>query len=203
MSLHAYLLLTLLPVAKFAHKTSHVHSLLQDQLVHQALNIVLSPLKVTAWVGIMMSDSVRNLHYCFTPLASWIVNTPEESLLAATGPKVSPVTTATSKNFGDPNRHPPCTAEKTLIAFCSACSKYSPTDYKNFLKAIKSLGLNGVVELVWMDWVLSDPCFFITIEPLHYFHCFVWDHDVKWCIVALGAEELNFHFSVIQTPVEY
>ena len=171
--------------------------------MHQALNIVLSPLKVAARVGIMMSDPIGNLHYCFTPLASWIADTPEESLLAATGPKVSLVTTATSKNFGDPNQHPPHTAEKTLIAIRSACSKYSPTDYKNFLKAIKSLGLNGVVEPVWMDWALSDPCFFITIEPLHHFHRFAWDHDVKWCIVALGAEELDFRFSVIQTPVGY
>ena len=203
MSLHAYLLLALLPVAKFAHKTSHICSLLQDQLVHQVLNIILSPLKVTAWVGIMMSDPVGNLHYCFTPLASWITDTPEESLLVATGPKVSPVTTTMSKNFGDPNRHPPHTTKKTLIAIHSACSKYSPTDYKNFLKAIKSLGLNRVVEPVWMDWALSDPCFFITIEPLHHFHHFTWDHDVKWCIVALGAEELNFRFSVIQTPVGY
>jgi len=29
-SLHAYLLLTLLPIAKFSHKHTHIHSLLQD-----------------------------------------------------------------------------------------------------------------------------------------------------------------------------
>ncbi|KAF8547350.1 hypothetical protein OG21DRAFT_1375260, partial [Imleria badia] len=37
-SLHAYLLLALLPIAKFTHKISRVHGLLQDHLVHQALN---------------------------------------------------------------------------------------------------------------------------------------------------------------------
>ncbi|KAF8547407.1 hypothetical protein OG21DRAFT_1424890 [Imleria badia] len=202
-SLHAYLLLTLLPIAKFAHKTTRIHSLLQDRLVHQALNIVLSPLKVAAQVGVMMSDSVGNLRYCFTPLVSWIADMPEESLLAATDPKVSPVTTAMCKDFGDPHRHPPRTAEKTLAAIRSACSKYSPRDYKNFLKVTKSLGLNGVVEPVWMEWVLSDPAYFITIEPLHHFHRFAWDHDIKWCITALGAEELDFRFSIIQTSVEH
>ena len=202
-SLHAYLLLALLPVAKFTHQTTRVRSLLQDRLFHQALNIVLSPLKVAAEVGVMMSDPVGNLRYCFTPLASWIADTPEECLIAATGPKASPVTTAMSKNFGDPHRHPPRTAEETLLAIRSACSKYSPKDYKNFLKVIKSLGLNGVVEPVWMDWPLSDPCYFITIEPLHHFHRFAWDHDVKWCISALGAAELDFRFSIIQTPVGY
>ena len=37
-SLHTYLLLVLLPIAKFMHKTTQVRSLLQDRLVHQALN---------------------------------------------------------------------------------------------------------------------------------------------------------------------
>lgn len=202
-SLHAYFLLALLPVAKFAHKTTRIRSLLQDRLFHRALDIVLSPLKVAARVGIMMSDPIGNLRYCFPPLASWIADTPEESLVACTGPKVSPVTTATSKDFGDPHRHPPRTADKTLDAICSACSKHSPRDYKNFLKTIKPLGLNGVVEPVWMDWALSDPSHFITIEPLHHFHRFAWDHDVQWCVKALGDTELDFRFSIIQTPVGY
>ena len=69
-SLHTYLLLALLPIAKFTHKTTSVCGLLQDGLVHQALNIVLTPLKVAARVGVMMSDLVGNLCYCFTLLAA-------------------------------------------------------------------------------------------------------------------------------------
>lgn len=101
-SLHAYLLLTLLPVAKFTHKTPCVHGLLQDQLVHQALNVVLSLLKTVAAVGVMMSDLGGNLHYCFMPIASWIADTPEECLLVAMGPKASPITTVIAENFSDP-----------------------------------------------------------------------------------------------------
>ena len=55
-SLHAYLLLALLPIAKFTHKNTRICGLLQDRLVHQALNVVLSPLKTAAAVGVMMSD---------------------------------------------------------------------------------------------------------------------------------------------------
>ncbi|KAI5984418.1 hypothetical protein EDD15DRAFT_2177214 [Pisolithus albus] len=153
-SLHAYLLLALLPIAKFAHKNTRVRSLLQDRLVHQALNIVLSPLKTAASVGIMMSDPSGNL----------------------------------------PN---------TLAAIHTACSQSSPTDYTNFLKAIKPLRLNGVVEPFWKLWLLSDPSDFITPEVLHHFHRMFWDHDVKWCIAATGAVELDFRFSIIQTLVGY
>ncbi|KAF9228181.1 hypothetical protein BS17DRAFT_877551 [Gyrodon lividus] len=199
-SLHAYLLLALLPIAKFTHKTTRVRSLLQDCLVHQSLNIVLSPLKTAAAVGVMMSDPVGNLRYCFTPLASWIADMPEQSLLAATGTKVSPITIAMSKNFGDAHCHPPRTAETTLAAIHAASSQHSPTDYKNFLKAMKSLHLNGVVEPFWATWVLSGPSEFLHPEPLHHFARMFWDHDLKWCITVVGASELDFRFSIIQTP---
>ena len=153
-SLHAYLLLALLPIAKFTHKMTCVRSLLQDRLVHQALNIVLSPLKTAATIGIMMSDPVGNLHYCFTPLAAWIADTPKESLLAATGLKSSPVTTVMSKNFGDTYQHPPHTATDTLTAIHDACLQCSLMDYMNFIKVIRKLGLNSIINPFWVDWLL-------------------------------------------------
>ena len=203
-SLHTYLLLALLPIAKFPHKTTRVRSLqVQDWLVHSALSIVLSPLKTAAAVGIMMNDPAGNLRYCFTPLVLWIADTPEESLLSGTGPKASPVTTATSKNFSDAFRHPPRTAETMLAAILTACQKYSPTDYKNFLKIAKQLFLSGVIEPCWKGWMLSDPSRFFNPEVLHHFHRMFWDHNVQWCIHAVGDTKLDFRFSIIQTPVGY
>ncbi|KIK92374.1 hypothetical protein PAXRUDRAFT_34547 [Paxillus rubicundulus Ve08.2h10] len=76
-SLHGYLLLALLPIPKFFHKTTHVCN----------LNKVLAPLRIAATVWIMMNDPVGNLQYCYTPLASQIADTPEESLLLATNYK--------------------------------------------------------------------------------------------------------------------
>ncbi|KAI5987639.1 hypothetical protein EDD15DRAFT_2371999 [Pisolithus albus] len=202
-SLHGYLLLALLPIPKFVHKTTRVRGLLQDRLIHQALNRVLTPLKTAATVGIMMSDPAGNLRYCYTPLASWIADTPEECLIAATSPKASPITTATSKNFGDPFRHPPRTSSITLSAIQRACAEQDPFDYKNFIKVIRALRLNGVVEPVWKGWPLSEPSDFITPEPLHHFHRFSWDHDTRWCILATGAAEFDYRFSLLQTLVGY
>ena len=202
-SLHAYLLLMLLPIAKFMHKTTQVRSLLQDWLVHQALNIVLSPLKTATSVGIMMSDPRGNLCYCFTPLVAWITDTLEESLLVGTGSKASPMTTTTAKEFGDAYHHPPHTAENTIAAIHTVCSQHLPADYKDFLKAIKQFQLNSVVELCWIGWALSDPSFFLNPEVLHHFHRMFWDHDIQWCISVIGAAELDFHFSLIQTLISY
>ena len=150
-----------------------------------------------------MNDPVGNLRYCYTPLASWIADTPEESLLAATGPKASPVTTATVKSFGDPHRHSPRTGETTLRAIRMACTKHSPMDYKNFIKTARALFLNGVTDPCWKGWPLSDPSKFFMPEALHHFHRMFWDHDIQWCIHVVGAAELDFRFSLIQNPVGY
>ncbi|KAI6027712.1 hypothetical protein BKA83DRAFT_4490257 [Pisolithus microcarpus] len=187
----------------FVKKTTSVHSLLQDQLFHQVLNQVLTPLKTAATVGIMMNDPVGNLCYCYTLLASWIVDMPEECLLAATSPKASPVTTATSKDFSNPFCHPSCTSSLTLSAIWTACTEQDPFDYENFLKIIKHLHLNSVIEPCWKGWPLSDPSQFLTPKPLHHFHRMFWDHDIKWCIAVTGSAELDFHFSLLQTPVGY
>ncbi|KIM57150.1 hypothetical protein SCLCIDRAFT_131196 [Scleroderma citrinum Foug A] len=150
-----------------------------------------------------MSDPVGNLWYCYTPLASWIADTPEESLLSATSPKVSPVTTATSKEFGNLFRHPSCTATLTLTAICTACAMHDPSDYLKFLKVIWKLGLNGVIYPFFEGWPMSDPFDFFTLEVLHHFHQLFWDHDANWCILTVGAAEINFHFSLLQTTVSH
>ena len=59
--LHGHLLLALLPVPTFIHKKSCVHSLLSDWLLHRCLNLVLTPLKIAAAIGIMMNDLRGNL----------------------------------------------------------------------------------------------------------------------------------------------
>ena len=191
-SLHMYLLLALLPIAKFTHKDTRGCGLFQDWLIHQSLNVVLAPLKTAAQVGIMMNDPAGKLCYCYMLLASWITDTPEESLLAATGPKASLVTTTTMKSFGDAHRHSPHTGETTLRVIHMACTKHSPMDYKNFIKTARALFLNGITDPCWKGWPLSDPSKFFTPEALHHFHRMFWDHGVQWCIHVIGAAELDF-----------
>ncbi|KAH7920650.1 hypothetical protein BV22DRAFT_1107578 [Leucogyrophana mollusca] len=159
LSSNAFMLTALLPVAKFLHPTKRMRGVLQDRLVHKCLDLVLQPLKIAAAVGIMMSDPVGNIRYCFTPLAAYIVDTPEAC-------KTSPFTMATFKH-----------------AFFLACEPHR---------------LNGVVEPFWRDYSLAEPTIFFPPEPLHHWFKAFWDHDAQWCIVAVGPEEIDFRFSVLQ-----
>ncbi|KAG2128898.1 uncharacterized protein EDB93DRAFT_1059361, partial [Suillus bovinus] len=98
-SLHAYLLVTLIPVPKFVHSNARVHGVLADRLFHQCISIVTEPLKAAAKMGIMMNDPVGNSRYCFMPLVFYVADTPKELLVACICSNVSSVTTATRDQF--------------------------------------------------------------------------------------------------------
>ncbi|KAI6018531.1 hypothetical protein BKA83DRAFT_4464917 [Pisolithus microcarpus] len=116
--------------------------------------------------------------YCFTPL----------SLLACISPKASP-------EFGDAFSHPPHMAPRTLDDIEQACIKADLNDFEEFVKAAKHYSLN--------DWPLSDPSKFLMPKVLHHFHHLFWDHDLQWCNNILRLAEIDYRFSLIQTPVGY
>jgi hypothetical protein len=111
---NSFVLTALLLVPKFLHKNKCMHGVLADHLAYHCLDTVLKPLKEATLHGMMLSDPVGQSHYCFTPLASYIVDTPEAMMLACVGGKTSPVTMAMYKQFGDSFRHEPRMASTTL-----------------------------------------------------------------------------------------
>ncbi|KAG2109266.1 uncharacterized protein F5147DRAFT_773077 [Suillus discolor] len=179
-SSHAFLLTALLPIAEFLHLVKQMQSVLEARLVHQCLDIVLELLKQAAHIGQMMSDPLGNLRYCFTPLASYIVDTPEACMLACVRGKTLPARTA-----------------KTTLSQLSSIN-CDPLDVEGYFNACATFRLSGVAQPFWRDWPLADPYLFLTPESLHHWHCEFHDHDVKWCLAAVGEQELDFCFSVLQ-----
>ena len=202
-SLHAHVLLALLPVASFLHPKTHIRSLLSDHLVHESLDFMLRPLKIAASIGIMMSDPIGSLRYCFTPLVAYIADTPEQCLLSCISPKASPVSMATHKEFGDSLLHPPRTATKTLGDIDQACAAAHLDDWEGFLKVAKCCHLNGVHRPFWRNWALCDPSIIFMPEVLHIFHRLFWDHDLQWCLTVVGPDEIDYQFALVQVAVRY
>lgn len=195
---NAFLLLALLPIAQFTHPTKRICSLLSDRLFHACVDFVTTPLKKAAEFGVMMQDPLGWRRLCYTPIAAYIVDTPESALIACAGGKTSSVTTATADNFGDSVRHPPRTALYTLSALHDVRSQADPQDLESYLKiAFDAHRLNGVDLPFWRNWPQSDPATFLTPEPLHHWHKAFGDHDLRWCIKIVGSRELDFRFSVL------
>ncbi|KAI6138406.1 hypothetical protein BKA82DRAFT_4366524 [Pisolithus tinctorius] len=85
-----------------------------------------------------------------------------------------------------------------LAALAAVKSKVHPTNIQVFFREAQRFRLSGVSDPFWRDIPLSCPSTFITPEPLHHLHKEFWDHDMKWCINAVGEAEIDFRFSVLQ-----
>lgn len=211
----AFLLVALLPCPKFITNDRATRSVLENRVIHLCLDITTHPLKLAARAGRMMSDPRGYSRFCFTFLASYMVDTPEAAMLAAVAGKTSHLTMADYRTFGDPTRQEPRTASTTLAQLAAIATTLHPLDLPVYIPAAKAIRLNGVHLPFWRDWFLqtppgvptrtliADPSRFLTPEPLHHWHKQFWDHDMKWSIRVLGAEELDFRFSTLQPIVGF
>ena len=211
-STHAFVLLALLPCPKFLVKDRPTRGVLESRVVHLCLDIITHPLKLAARAGRMMADPSGFSRFCFTALASYIVDTPEAALIAGVAGKTSHLTMADYRKFGDPIRHEPRRASTTLAQLSALAENYDPLELSTYIPAAKAIRLNGVHLPFWRDWylesasgqsLLSDPSTFLTPEPLHHWHKQFWDHDVKWLVWAIGAEEFDFRFTTLQLVIGF
>lgn len=192
-----FLLLALLPIPKFIHSDRKICGVLESRLFHFCLDIILEPLKKATQYGTLMEDPLGLRRVCFPPLAAYIVDTPESALVACVAGKTSSVTVASYKQFGDDYRHDPRTPSITLGHLRAVESVVDPWNLEAYVKEAMKHRLNGVHRPFWSDWPLADPSVFLTSEPLHHWHKQFWDHDVKWCMNAVGKAEFDFRFAVL------
>ncbi|KAG1843085.1 hypothetical protein C8R48DRAFT_619062 [Suillus tomentosus] len=78
-----------------------------------------------------------------------------------------------------------------------------PDDLEAYFQACEEYRLNGVHSPFWKDWPLADPSVFLTPEPLHHWHKEFYDHNLQWCLIVVGAQELDFRISILQPTVGY
>ena len=192
-----FLLLALLPIPRFIHSDRKIRGVLESRLFHFCLDIILEPLKKATQFGISMEDPLGLSRVCFPSLAAYIVDTPESALVACVAGKTSSVTMASFKQFGDDYRHEPRTPSITLARLHAIESVVDPWELEAYVKESMKHRLNGVHRPFWRDWPLADPSVFLTSEPLHHWHKQFWDHDVKWCMNAVGKAEFDFRFAVL------
>jgi hypothetical protein len=126
-----------------------MRGVLQDQIIHKCLDIMLEPLKVAAREGIMLSDPTGHSHYCFILLASYIANTSEDMMLACVRGKTLPVTMVMYKQFGDAFEHKPHTRATTLAQLDVVHLHADPNDIEVFFHESQKFQLNGIAKPFW------------------------------------------------------
>ena len=107
-SSYAFALAAYLPILKFLNVSSTIQSVLLARVYHFAVSIVMENLKKSAREGVVMSDPNGFLRLVHTPLVSWIADLPEQHVIACISLKYSPLSTASTENFGKVTPHPLC-----------------------------------------------------------------------------------------------
>ena len=151
----AFMLLALIPVPQFLHPTQRICGMLEARLFHEIMDFILHPLKIAATIGIMLNDPTGYRRYCYTPIASCIVDTPEAALYAGVAGLTSPITMASYKEFGDPFCHEPRHATTTLKHLQLVERGVDPWNLQAYLRAAMSYRLSGVHRPFWHNWPLS------------------------------------------------
>ncbi|KAI6137502.1 hypothetical protein EDD17DRAFT_1782925 [Pisolithus thermaeus] len=158
------------------------HSILKARMWHRCMDIMCANLKVSSHRGIFMADPHNNTHYCFTPLAAYTTDLPEQLMIACVSKSALPITTAIQSQFGDAKLH----------NICSTLGKnIDPWKIPEFQVAAKKQYLSGVQLPFWWDWCFSDPVIFLVGKILHACHKWFFDHVLKWCRWVLGDDELD------------
>ena len=148
-SSHAFVLTALLPCPKFLIKNKAIRGVLENRVIHLCLDIITHPLKLAARAGRMMADPVGYSRFCFTALASYIVDTPEAAMIACVAGKTSHLTMADYRRFGDPTRQEPRSASTTLAQLAALATVHDPLDLPTYIPAAKAIRLNGVHLPFW------------------------------------------------------
>jgi hypothetical protein len=200
-SSNAYALVGYIPVPKFNGVSAEVHSILTARVYHSCLDLIFRGCKQTYHPGYVTSD-LWGGRCCVHPvLAALSADYPEQLLAEGVASGQSPISTATTKDFGDGYRHPNRKAKSILDNIKAACAEADPWNLTAFAKVCKKRRLNGVIKPFWNNWGNAEPSEFLTPDPLHQWHKFYFDHIVQWAINTVGADELDFCLQVLQPLV--
>ena len=198
---HSWQPLAYIPIGTWVNKETK--GILQRRLYHHCLDIILASLKEAAQTGYMMTDPEGNVHNVFTPFASHIADHTEQHLVTCTAQNTSPISQASTEQFGDVTDYPIRTAYDILELIEELEFLADPDDLVHYEKIAGEHQLNGVNKPFWRDWYLVNPSFlpnpdtYLTPDKLHQWYCFLYDHLFHWAINLIGPQELDFRMSIL------
>jgi len=190
---HAWACIAYIPTPEFLVHPDF-HSVLEAHVWHRCMDIVCTGLKLAAHGGTFMSDPSNFTGYCFTPLAAYIADLPEQQMIACVTKSVSPISLAEQSQFGDGILYPPRDGELTIRKLEELCKRIDPWKLQEFLAEAKKHHLSGVQLPFWGDWRFSNPSIFLLGELLHAGHKLFNDHPFKWCKELVGNDEPDVRY---------
>ncbi|KAH9920739.1 uncharacterized protein B0H18DRAFT_880772, partial [Fomitopsis serialis] len=202
LSNNAWMCVAYLPVPKFDVHHDY-NGVLANRVMHEAMDIITHKLKWAARYGKEMADGYGNVRLVFPPVVALCGDLPEQLSMTAVGPSVSPVSLATTKQFGDGLTHAPRTKAHTLDLIHQVAKKVDPWRVHDFSRECAKVGLNGVHKPWWRDYHLTDPSLLSVPDLLHADAKLFWDHFLKACQIHVGPAELDRRLNARHKRIGY
>ncbi|KAI9573841.1 hypothetical protein HD554DRAFT_2034992 [Boletus coccyginus] len=155
MTSHTWQCVTFMPVTKF-NTHSDYQTILQLYIWYKCIDIVITNLKHMTNIGAFLVNPSSNTQYCFIPLVEWIVDLPEQQMIACISKNVSLIMMAMLKQFGDAQYQPSHTGLHILKLIHDLSLKVDPWNIDHFQKLCKESLLMGIHLLCWHDWMNSE-----------------------------------------------
>ncbi|KAF8905580.1 hypothetical protein CPB84DRAFT_1676487, partial [Gymnopilus junonius] len=190
-SQHACILIAYLSVDKLnrSEMTEAEHRSKVQHIFHQAMSIVLHPLKKAGKDGIRMTCSDGAVRLVFPILACYVADYPEQCLVACTKYGTCPKCRCPAKELQDPAVSPPRTKTWTqqIINDAKAQAQGSPQVFHKECMANDVAG--GVFTPFWQDLPFADIHKAITPDILHQLYQGIFKHLVGWCQSIVGEKK--------------
>ncbi|KAG9087311.1 hypothetical protein FS749_003000 [Ceratobasidium sp. UAMH 11750] len=200
-SKRAWMLLAYIPICKWentiektdpkskAHREA-LPGILSRRLFHFCMEIICQPLRELNVHEII--DPKGNIRLIFYVLIAYLADLKEQYMIAALDKSNCIHCTATTHDFGSPNPCPVRTSESILEAIARVQDERHPNaDPYQFALGAGKERLGDVEYPFWVGLPFVDICQSLSVDLLHGFHKFFFDHPFQWNVTSLGESEID------------
>ena len=190
-STHATILVGYLPVAKLDCISEGIWSLQGYCLFHHCMKMILEGLIQVGTEGIEMVCADRWIRLVFLILAAYMVDYPEQCLVACCMENRCPRCIVDPMEWGSLKLSRCRDRQETLELLNKYQQGRDPPKYEK-------LGLRAVYNTFWAQLPHCDIFRCFTPDILHQLHKGVFkDHLVSWCTQILGEKKMDQQFKIM------
>ncbi|KAE9396608.1 hypothetical protein BT96DRAFT_966437 [Gymnopus androsaceus JB14] len=185
---HATVLIGYLPVAKLDCYSNKSWQFACYWLFHHCIHTLLGSLVEAGTNGVAMTCGDTNMHWIFPILVAYVVDYPEQCLIACCMENCCPLCKVAPTSRGSSQHSDPQSEAETIELLKR---KASDNQIPEFKKTWTDLGIRPVFRPFWVNLPYSEMFEGFITDLLHQLHKGVFkDHLIKWCTQLMGL----FHF---------
>ncbi|KAK0183857.1 hypothetical protein F5146DRAFT_1106274 [Armillaria mellea] len=188
---HATVLIGYLSIGKFDCYMDKTCSLAQYHTFHYAIEVITQSLAEAGKESIPMTCADGCKCWAWPILAAYVVDYPEQCLIACCKENRCPICTVSPQNRGSHMESAFCTHKKNFEMLQKLQSNTSDPVFK---EDWESMGIWLVVNPFWRHLPFSNIFQSFTLDLLHQLHKGMFkDHLVKWCSQLISEQDMTGH----------